>query len=263
MTGRRAKSNVVVALTAAQRALITGEPGLARRAVVAVVREYGQVLPENEALEAAEEGVARGAQTFDPARGKEFGWWGFWRACQAILDAAGVERRHRAVVGLLRAAFLRRRALEGRVEEPEAASFEDVEARLATAPERLLKLAEWWVDELVEDMAAGGEEWLLAREEAALAARALRQVFGELFPWQRRLLSLRFEDAKTVEKAAKRLETPVRTIERRWRALMKTLRSRLAALGVRSMPPWFQGEGTAILAEGRDERDLVDEGEER
>lgn len=213
--------HVVVALTAAQRALVASEPGLASRAVKAVFQEYGPILPRDEALQIAETAVQRAAQTFDAAKGTGFGWWGFWVASKAILFAARVEHREHVLVGVLRGAFLRRRALEGRFEEPEATSFEEVEARLAMAPKRLLNRAESWVDEMLDALFEGSEERIAEKDQARTAARALRQVYEELKPTERRLLSFRFADELTMKEVAKKLGVGERTIFRKMNPLLK------------------------------------------
>ncbi|WP_441292073.1 sigma-70 family RNA polymerase sigma factor [Sorangium sp. KYC3313] len=239
-------------LTAEQRRLVESEPELRRRAVGAVVKRYGMLMPPEEMLQEAALAVVLAARSYDPALGP-FGRWAFYKACHAILDAAKAGGKHEALRKKARAAMFgwlaggRGAPDEEHLLEVFTMSEDPVHKKVATFCNDLVNEA------LRATWHGGGEVAVAQREQAATAVRVLQETMRELPDTQRTMLALRFQQDAELDEIAAQVGMSSRTMRRRMKELVELLRTRLARAGVTTLPEWFRGEHGELFGDAGEE----------
>lgn len=223
-------------LTAEQQKLVRENHGAVERARFTARRDHREILDQVTDAQLLTEGtlsLAFSAQSFDPARGKDFEIWAFYHAYFAMLDLARDDGRYAKIKTKMRAAVYQRLlearppAIDAHEESPDVArahvtAFTDgaamaVLARLGLNPAR-------------------GEADILERDVVTRAERALARVVEELRPEHRRLLELHFVDGHPLKHIAEALGDGYRGLLEEFHALLARMGARLRTLGLDEVP---------------------------
>lgn len=233
-----------VKLTREQKALVTSAPGVAEKAAFTVLERVGPVGSFEQLVQSGHYGVALAAQSYDAGMGQPFLQWALFRAIHTILDDCRVERRQTMQLDLARIAVIEYLSHVPGIRRAETSYVPDEEG-LRT---RLDRYKAGVIGAFLEGLASvpamtGGEDEVIEREDAILAARAIRQVHDELQPEQRALLRLKtdkeLQDAAAAHTAA---GNPVSfwTLARQRGELREIvgarIAARLSARGIRDVP---------------------------
>lgn len=221
-------------------------PEVPEQAVAELVREYGCAHQEDDLLQEAYLGAAKGVRTFDASLGKPLRPWVFFSALHAAQAILRKEKRQSRVVQRMWDAFLVRSQHEHRtfgvLGEPEEAS------RAALTEFRAGAAAAAYVGVALLEVADGGEDEIVDRATAARCAAGLQTALGELSERRLDLLRLCFGEGQSVKEAAvARGERGYRAELVEYHRTVELVARRLAGLGFRELPPFPpEAQGTII-----------------
>ena len=225
-----------VKLTAEQKKLVRGVPGLAERAARDAMKRFGPILPMEEMIRSAHYGIAVAAQSFDTTRGIAFEQWAYLKAQWTIVDDARTERRQSAQIAAGRCAVIELLRFEHRAPRDEDAHATDPERRAELQGYKGAVVAAFLRGVAALPLAAGGEDEMIARVDAARAATALSRAYEGLRPEQIELLAC--ESEADLQALAPRWGKSWWTLQRARAKLIKVIGARLAGQEIDAMPAW-------------------------
>jgi RNA polymerase sigma factor (sigma-70 family) len=178
-------------------------PGVAQEAVAALIREYGCAEQEDDLLQEAHCGVARGVRSFDETKGLPLKSWAFFSALHAARAILRKDKRHRRLIQRMWDGMLVVCQAEGGPARFDLLHDTDEMNRAALTRFRGLLAAAPCVGVALLEETVGGEDDLVHRETSWRCAQALKEVLGELSDRQLGLLRRRFANNLSVKEAAK------------------------------------------------------------
>jgi DNA-directed RNA polymerase specialized sigma subunit len=255
-------------LTHEERARVTSVLGLVEQVAREVWRVYGPFLPYEELVRLGHLGVIYATLTFDPTRGVRFATWARIRAMGMMLDGGRKEKKPRLLRALAYLAMLSLGREQGLYDQEAASAADDLAESIADNAEQ-----HFIVGMLMEDARPREEEVpdnaLIAEEAWTKTHAALERVLGELRAEHRSLIEEIFVMEETVKTSAKSSAVDYGTLLDRYNALIKRMRARMVALGIKGSParlerPWnLLGEAARAKKDGEKNDGEKNDGEKR
>lgn len=226
-------------------------PEVPEEAVAELIREYGCADQEDDLLQEAYLGTAKGVRTFDPTKGK-LRQWVFFSALHAAQAILRREKRQSRIAQRMWEAITahcqhehRTFGIMGETTETYRAAMDEFRDRAAAAP---------CVGVAVLEIPTGGEDEIVERVTAARCAVGLERALGELSERRLELLRLCFADDLSVkEAAAARGEKGYRAELVDFHRAVSVVAARIRSMGFNERPPFPPEARGMILSERLDE----------